>query len=164
MNERIRAREVRLIDQNGQQLGVVAIRLAQQKAKEAGLDLVEVSPNSAPPVAKILNYGKFKYEQQQKAKEAKKAQPKHELKEVRFRVNIEDHDYQTKTKQALKFLSQGHKVKAFVMFKGREQSHPELGQKILNQLTADTKEVAKPDQPPKKEGRNLIVVLSPLTK
>lgn len=161
VNNRIRSREVRVIDQNGTQLGVLDIKTALAKAAQAELDLVEVSPNATPPVVKILNYGKFKYDQQQKEKENRKKNPHHEVKEVRFRVNIETHDLATKTKQATKFLTQGHKVKAIVQLKGREQAHPGQAEKILTTLISDVKDVAAPEQAVKKEGRNFTVTLLP---
>lgn len=163
INERIRAQKVRLIDQDGTQLGVVSLKEAKTRAATAKLDLVEIAPTAEPPVVKILDYGKFKYLQQQKEKEAKKHNPKQDHKEVRFRVTIEDHDFQTKAKQAQKFLSQGYKVKAIVQFKGRQISHPELGTKVMDHLIEQVKEAGKPETPPRKDGRNITVMLIPGT-
>lgn len=140
----------------------MSIKEAKTRASYAKLDLVEIAPTAQPPVVKILDYGKFKYEQQQKEKEAKKANPKHEFKEVRFRVTIEEHDFNTKVNQAIKFLQQGHKVKATVQFKGRQISHPDLGSKIINQLLEALKDVGKPETPPRKDGRNIGVTILPL--
>ena len=154
---------MRLIDNEGKQVGILPVKEALWRARNVGLDLVEISPNTTPPVAKIVNYGKFKYQQQQKEKETRKHQPKHETKELRFRVNIETHDFQTKAKQAVKFLSQGHKVKATVMFKGREQSHPDHGKEILENLVAATALVGSPENGIKREGRGFSVLLQPST-
>ncbi|HRQ00533.1 MAG TPA: translation initiation factor IF-3, partial [Terrimesophilobacter sp.] len=139
-NERIRVPEVRLVGPGGEQVGVVSIDVALRLAQEADLDLVEVAPNSKPPVAKIMNYGKFKYEEAQKAKEARRNQANTVLKEVRFRLKIDKHDYETKRKRAEGFLLGGDKVKAMILFRGREQSRPEMGVKLLQKFAEDVAE------------------------
>ncbi|KAB1641962.1 translation initiation factor IF-3 [Gulosibacter chungangensis] len=160
-NDRIRAREVRLVGPSGEQVGVVKIDMALRLAQEAELDLVEVSPNSNPPVAKIMDYGKFKYEAAQKAKEARRNQANTALKEVRFRLKIDDHDYETKLKRAVGFLESGDKVKAIIQFRGREQSRPEMGAKLLQKFAEDVAEYGHAENRPKLDGRNMVMIVAP---
>ena len=154
--------EVRLVGPNGEQVGVVRIEDAIRLAQEADLDLVEVAPNSKPPVAKIMDFGKFKYETAQKAKEAKRNQSNTILKEVRFRLKIDVHDYETKRKRAEGFLKTGDKVKAMILFRGREQSRPEQGVRLLQRFAADVAEVGAVESTPTIDGRNMVMVIGPL--
>lgn len=140
----------------------MSIDRALRLAAEADLDLVEVAPNSKPPVAKIMDYGKFKYEAAQKAKEARRNQANTVLKEVRFRLKIDTHDYETKTKRAIGFLSQGDKVKAMIQFRGREQSRPELGVRLLQKFSEDIAEFGTVESNPRIDGRNMVMVIAPL--
>ena len=149
------------MDENGEQLNIMPLEEALNLAQSKGLDLVEVSPNSKPPVCRIMNYGKFKFDQAKKEKDAKKKQKQVSLKEVKMRLNIEDHDFQVKTKNAEKFLTEGHKVKVTIMFRGREMAHPELGAVICNKTAERLKDVAVVERMPKAEGRNMIMILSP---
>jgi translation initiation factor IF-3 len=160
-NERIRVPEVRLVGPNGEQIGVVRIEAALRLAQEADLDLVEVAPNSKPPVVKIMDYGKFKYEAAQKAKEARRNQANTVLKEVRFRLKIDDHDYETKRKRAEGFLKSGDKVKAMILFRGREQSRPEQGVRLLKKFADDVAEFGTVESNPKVDGRNMVMVIAP---
>lgn len=161
-NDRIRAHEVRLVGPGGEQVGVVKLEIALRLAAEADLDLVEVSPTSNPPVAKIMDYGKFKYENAQKAKEARRNQANTVLKEVRFRLKIDDHDYETKLKRAIGFLDAGDKVKALIQFRGREQSRPELGIKLLQKFADDVAEYGTTENRPKLDGRNMVMIIAPI--
>lgn len=160
-NDRIRVPEVRLVGPNGEQVGVVRIEDAIRLAQEADLDLVEVAPNSKPPVAKIMDYGKFKYEEAQKAKEARRNQANTILKEVRFRLKIDTHDYETKRKRAEGFLSAGDKVKAMILFRGREQSRPEQGVRLLQRFAEDVSEFGSIESTPMIDGRNMVMVIGP---
>lgn len=153
--------EVRLVGPAGEQVGVVSIDVALRLAQEADLDLVEVAPNSKPPVAKIMNYGKFKYEEAQKAKEARRNQANTILKEVRFRLKIDKHDYETKRKRAEGFLLGGDKVKAMILFRGREQSRPEMGVKLLQKFAEDVAEFGTVEHTPTIDGRNMVMVIGP---
>lgn len=153
--------EVRVIDENGEQLGVMSVEEAMQAAVDAGLDLVEVSPTASPPVCKILDYGKFKYEQQKKKNEAKKKQKTIELKEIKFRPNIDQHDYDVKMRSMHKFIDEGDKVKVTLRFRGRELAHQELGLEVLNRVRDDMAEKAKVEQNPNMEGRQMVMVLAP---
>ncbi len=162
VNERIRVPEVRLIGPGGEQVGIVRIEDALRVAADADLDLVEVAPDARPPVCKIMDYGKFKYEAAQKAKEARRNQANTALKEVRFRLKIDTHDYDTKAKRAIGFLSSGDKVKAMIQFRGREQSRPELGVKLLQQFAADIAEHGTVESSPRIDGRNMVMVVAPL--
>lgn len=162
INDRIRANEVRLVGPEGEQVGVVRLDIALRLAQENDLDLVEVSPNSTPPVVKIMDYGKFKYEAAQKAKEARKNQANTVLKEVRFRLKIDTHDYETKRKRAAGFLAHGDKVKAMILFRGREQSRPELGVKLLQRFADDLAEVGQVEFTPTIDGRNMVMIIGPL--
>ncbi|GAA2915630.1 translation initiation factor IF-3 [Microbacterium keratanolyticum] len=161
-NERIRVPEVRLVGPAGEQIGVVRIEAALRLAQEADLDLVEVAPNSKPPVVKIMDYGKFKYEAAQKAKEARRNQANTILKEVRFRLKIEAHDYTTKLKRAEGFLQAGDKVKAMILFRGREQSRPEQGVRLLQKFAEDVAEFGTVESNPTIDGRNMVMVVAPL--
>jgi len=160
-NDRIRVPEVRLVGPGGEQVGVVAIDVALKLAQEADLDLVEVAPNSKPPVAKIMDYGKFKYEEAQKAKEARRNQANTILKEVRFRLKIDKHDYETKRKRAEGFLQSGDKVKAMILFRGREQSRPEQGVRLLQRFAEDVAEFGSVESTPMIDGRNMVMVIGP---
>lgn len=162
INDRIRAAEVRLVGPGGEQVGVVKVDVALRLAQEAELDLVEVAPNSKPPVAKIMDYGKFKYEAAQKAKEARRNQANTVLKEVRFRLKIDDHDYETKRKRAIGFLESGDKVKAMIQFRGREQSRPELGVRLLQRFADDVQEHGSVESNPTIDGRNMVMIIGPL--
>jgi translation initiation factor IF-3 len=161
MNEDIRVPEVRLIDHTGQNVGVVATSLAMARAQEAGLDLVEISPDSNPPVAKILDYGKFKYQEQKKAAEARKRQKVVEIKEIKMRPSIDDHDYDVKMRSMKRFFDEGDKVKVTLRFRGRELSHQELGWQVLQRVKSDTEPVAKVEAEPRMEGRQMVMVLAP---
>jgi translation initiation factor IF-3 len=152
---------VRVIGVDGEQIGIMATRDALRLAQEKGYDLVEVSPQAKPPVCKIMDYGKYKYELSKKAKDAKKKQRFWHLKEMRFRPKTEDHDYTFKMKHIREFLSQGNKVKVFVGFRGREMSHREFGQKIMERLQADLTDVGIVEQKPKMEGRSLTMTIMP---
>jgi len=162
INDRIRATEVRLVGPEGEQVGVVRVDIALRLAQEADLDLVEVSPNSNPPVVKVMDYGKFKYEAAQKAKEARKNQANTVLKEVRFRLKIDTHDYETKRKRAETFLKAGDKVKAMILFRGREQSRPEQGVRLLQRFAEDVSEFGVVEFTPTIDGRNMVMVIGPL--
>lgn len=161
MNEQIRAREVRVVGSDGEQLGIMNLRDALIVAGEKNLDLVAVSLNAKPPVCRIMDFGKYKFEQSKREKEARRNQKIITVKEVKVRPNIEDHDFDVKLKNAIRFLSNGDKVKASVMFRGREITHPELGQKLLLRLAKEVEELAVVERVPKVEGRNMIMILSP---
>lgn len=161
VNRAITAQQVRLIDQNGEALGIVPIRVAQSKANEAGLDLVEVSPNANPPVCKIIDYGKLKYELQKKKSEAKKKQKIIEIKEVKFTPAIGEHDYQVKLSSIMRFIKEGNKVKITLKFRGREISKQEFGVKILERIIEDVKSIAKNEGKPQLEGRQMMMILTP---
>ncbi|WP_396789785.1 translation initiation factor IF-3 [Microcella alkalica] len=154
--------EVRLVGPGGEQVGVVKIEVALRLAQEADLDLVEVAPNSKPPVVKIMDYGKFKYEAAQKAKEARRNQANTILKEVRFRLKIDKHDYETKRKRAEGFLKDGDKVKAMILFRGREQSRPEQGVRLLQRFAEDVAEFGSVESTPTIDGRNMVMIIGPL--
>ncbi|HYV67945.1 MAG TPA: translation initiation factor IF-3 [Myxococcales bacterium] len=160
-NRRIRARELRVIGPEGEQLGVLPLETALAKAQEFGLDLVEVSPMAKPPVCKIMDYGKFKYETKKKASEAKKKQTVVKLKEVKFRPKTEEHDYAFKTKAIREFLAEGNKARVTVMFRGREITHREIGQAILRRIETELKDIAVVEQPSRLEGRLLFMILAP---
>ena len=161
-NDRIRVPQVRLVGPAGEQVGVVRIEDALRLAQEAELDLVEVAPNSVPPVVKIMDFGKFKYEQAQKLKEARRNQANTILKEVRFRLKIDKHDYETKRKRAEGFLQGGDKVKAMILFRGREQSRPEQGVRLLQRFAEDVAEFGTVESTPTIDGRNMVMVIGPL--
>ena len=153
--------KVRVIDENGENLGVLYTREAIEQAAEVGLDLVEVSPNADPPVCKFLDIGKFKYEAQKKANLARKTQKTQEIKEIKMRPNIDDHDYDTKMRSVVKFLEEGDKVKVTLRFRGRELSHQQLGMQLLQRVAEETAEVAKVEAYPRMEGRQMLMVISP---
>jgi translation initiation factor IF-3 len=161
INERIRAAEVRLIDENGEQVGVIPTEDALERAREKDLDLVEVAPNSKPPVTRILDYSKYKYEQEQKAKAARKHQQQTNIREIKLRPKIAQHDYETKRGHVERFLKQNDKVKVTIMFRGREQSHPERGRMLLDRLFQDVSGMAIVEQEPLQEGRNMHMLLAP---
>ena len=162
INDEITASSCRLIGVDGSQLGLFAIRDAQRVADDQGLDLVEIAPNAEPPVCKVMDYGKFKYQQAMKAKQARKNQNKIEVKEMKFRPKIDVGDYTTKKKHVLRFLEAGNKVKITIMFRGREMAHPEQGLSILERLADDLKDVAVIENQPKMEGRNMHMLIAPL--
>lgn len=164
INERIRTPRVRLIGEDGTMLGIFAIEDAQRVADDAGLDLVEISPQADPPVCKVMDYGKFKYEQTMKAKAARKNQTRVEIKEMKFRPKVDKHDYETKKKHILRFLDAGAKVKVTIMFRGREMAHPDLGLSILERLADDLKDLAVIESQPKLEGRNMHMLIAPVKK
>jgi translation initiation factor IF-3 len=161
INDRIRVPEVRLIDENGEQVGVIPTEDALERARERDLDLVEVAPNSKPPVTRILDYSKYKYEQEQKAKAARKHQQQTNIREIKLRPKIAQHDYETKRGHVMRFLNQQDKVKVTIMFRGREQSHPERGRMLLDRLFQDVSEMAVVEQEPLQEGRNMHMLLAP---
>ena len=161
INEEIRVREVRLVSDDGEQLGIVPVRDALGIALEKGLDLVEVAPSAQPPVCRLMDYGKFKFEQNKREKEARKKQKIISVKEVKMRPNIEEHDFQVKAKNARKFLSGGDKVKLTIMFRGREITHPELGEKLSLKFVGELTDISSVEKPPKVEGRNMVTVLIP---
>ena len=161
INDAIRVREVRLIDENGQQLGIKPIRFAQDYANERGLDLVEVAPQAEPPVCRVMNFSKYRYEQELKAKAARKHQSQIVIKEIKFRPKVGVHDYETKKGHVLRFLKARDKVKVTIMFRGREMVHPERGEALLMRLFEDIKEYAVIESPPNLDGRNMIMMLAP---
>ncbi|MEW6014412.1 MAG: translation initiation factor IF-3 [Candidatus Zixiibacteriota bacterium] len=161
VNEQISISPVRLIGASGEQIGIIPIREALERAREANLDLVEVSPTSRPPVCRIMDFGKYKYELAKKAKLARKKQHVVQMKEMRYRPKIDEHDFQFKTKHVREFLMQGSKVKAFVMFSGREMAHTEYGYKLLERVVQELSDISTIEQTAKLEGRNLTVILNP---
>ena len=161
VNEKIRAREVRLINQNGKNLGIVSSREALDMAREVGLDLLEISPLANPPVCKIMDYGKWKYEEQKKLSEAKKAQKVVEIKELKIRPNIDVHDFQVKVKAARRFIEDGNKVKFTVRFKGREISNQDAGLSLLNRIKEELGDIIKIDKEPSMEGRQMVMFVVP---
>ena len=164
VNEGIRAREVRLIDQNGQQLGIKTKNEALEIAARVNLDVVLVAPNAKPPVARIMDYGKYKFEQQKKEKEARKKQKVINVKEVRLSPSIEEHDFNTKLRNAIKFLKKGDKVKASIRFRGRAITHKEIGQEVLERFAESCKDVAIVESRPKMDGRSMFMMLAPKTE
>ena len=163
INEAIREKEIRVIDADGSQLGVISSKEALQKAAERDLDLVMISPNAAPPVCKIMDYGKYRFEQTKREKEAKKKQKVIEVKEIRMGLNIDTHDLETKVGQTIKFLKQGNKVKVAVRFRGREMAHKELGVSLIEKFQELCAEYGVADKPAKMEGRSLVVILNAKT-
>jgi translation initiation factor IF-3 len=161
VNEQIRVRQVRLIAADGQQVGIVETRDALRRAREEDLDLVLVGEAAQPPVAKLLDYGKYRFELQQQTKEARKRSRQQEMKSIKFRVKIDDHDYETKVNHIRRFLKAGHKVKVTIMFRGRERTHPELGQGILNRVAADVTSLAVMDSAPSIAGMDMNMILRP---
>ena len=164
INEGIRVREVRLIDENGGQLGIVPTTEALNKAREAGLDLIEVAPNANPPVCKILDYGKYKFDQEKRMKEAKKNQKQIKMKEIRMQPKIEEHDLNFKTKHIQEFLEEGNKVKVTIRFRGRELAHTELGKDVLDKIAEKLDIGFSVDKKPAMEGRYMSMILSPKSK
>jgi translation initiation factor IF-3 len=162
VNEEIYATKCRLIGADGEQLGIYSVDSALDRADDAGYDLVEIAPHADPPVCKIMDYGKFKYELSQKAKLAKKNQQKIEIKEMKFRPKVDVGDYNTKKKHILRFLAAGAKVKVTIMFRGREMAYPELGRAILDRLKADLEDIAVVENMPKLEGRNMHMLIAPV--
>ena len=161
INEEIRVPRVLLIDENGEKQGEMPTAAALEAAQEAGLDLVEVSPTAVPPVCKILDYGKFKFQEQKKKNEARKRQKIVEVKEIKLRPNIDDHDYDVKAKAMHRFFEEGDKVKVTLRFRGREMAHPELGMQLLQKVKADFEESTKVEYEPRIEGRQMIMILAP---
>ncbi len=161
INDEIRAKEVRLVGAEGEQIGITPIREALQMAIDLNLDLVNVAPQAKPPVCRIMDYGKFRYEQQKKDKEARKNQKIVDIKEVWFRSNIEEHDYQTKLRNVVKFLNEGDKVKCSVRYRGREIAHAAIGQRILERVKVEVAELCTIERQPKLEGRSMIMILAP---
>ncbi len=164
INERIRAQRCRLISEDGEQLGIFNTADAQQIADEKNLDLVEIAPNADPPVCRIMDYGKYKYEQAMKAKRARKHQTTVQIKEIKFRPKIDKHDYETKKRHVVRFLEAGAKVKVTIMFRGREMAHAERGLAILERLAEELNELGTVENAPKLEGRNMFMLLAPLKK
>jgi translation initiation factor IF-3 len=161
INDRIDAREILLIDAEGQKRGVMSPRQALILAEEAGLDLVEISPGTEPPVCKILDYGKFKFQSQKKAAEARKKQKVIEIKEIKVRPNIDTHDYEVKMRAMKRFFEEGDKVKVTLRFRGREMAHQDIGMRLLDQVKTDTADIAKVESEPRFEGRQCVMVLAP---
>nr|WP_166180007.1 translation initiation factor IF-3 [Altererythrobacter segetis] len=160
-DDMIQSDKVRVIDENGENLGVMYTKEAMEQANELGLNLVEVSPNADPPVAKYLDVGKYRYEAQKKANAARKTQKTQEIKEIKMRPNIDVHDYDVKMRSVRKFLEEGDKVKMTLRFRGREMAHQELGMDLLNRVRDDTAEIAKIEAYPRLEGRQMLMVLAP---
>ena len=161
INEQIRDKELRVIDSDGTQLGIMPLRRAMELAEQKNLDLVKIAPQANPPVCKIIDYGKFRFEQAKREKEARKNQRVVEIKEVRLSLNIDTHDFETKKNHALRFISEGNKVKASIRFRGREMGHPELGLEIMRRFADAMSEVANVEKPAKLEGRMMSIFLSP---
>jgi translation initiation factor IF-3 len=161
INDAIRVPRVRLVEENGGQVGIKATAEALEYAYSKGLDLVEIAPQADPPVAKVMDYGKYRYEQEQKAKQARKHQLQIHVKEIKLRPKIQPHDYNTKKGHVVRFLNQRAKVKVTIMFRGRETSHPERGRDLLMRLAEDVKEIGMIEQPPLLDGRNMVMVLGP---
>lgn len=164
LNERIRANQVRVVDDQGEQLGLMTSRQANDIARERNLDLVEVAPNANPPVCRIIDYGKYKYEQSKRESEAKKRQKTSELKGIRMRPRIDGHDLMTKANHAKKFLSEGDKVKVTMLFRSREASHPEFARRSMDRLADEVKDVGVIERPPMLEGRQMTMILAPKTE
>ncbi|MFN8058925.1 MAG: translation initiation factor IF-3 [Vicinamibacterales bacterium] len=163
VNERIRVREIRVIDDKGEQLGIMAPAQALAIARERGLDLVEVSATANPPVCRIMDFGRYQYQEQKRARQARKHQKTIEVKEIKFRPKVDEHDYQFKKKHIERFLAEGDKVKATVFFRGREIAHPEIGHRILERLLQELVDVASPETMPRREGNQLHVILTQKT-
>lgn len=161
INWEIKAPEVRVIESDGKQLGVLPVKEAIKIAEERGLDLVEVAPNSQPPVCRIMNYGKYKYQQSKRTQEARKHQTVIHIKEVKVRPRTEEHDFQFKLRHVKRFLDEGNKVKISILFRGREIAHPEFGKELLNRFVEGVKDVTVIEQSPRLEGRNMVMILAP---
>jgi translation initiation factor IF-3 len=162
VNDRIRCPEIRLIGAEGENLGVVTPERGLELAEQADLDLVEISPNANPPVCKIMDFGKFKYETQKREAEARKNQKVIEVKEVKFRPNTDTHDYEVKMRNVVKFLEKGDKVKVTLRFRGREMAHQNLGRELLERVAADVQEIGKVENMPKMEGRQMVMMIGPV--
>ncbi|WP_375692054.1 translation initiation factor IF-3 [Pseudooceanicola sp. LIPI14-2-Ac024] len=162
VNDKIRAPEIRLIGPEGENIGVVSPSRGMQIAEEAGLDLVEISPNATPPVCKVMDFGKFKYETQKRESEARKKQKIIEVKEVKFRPNTDVHDYDVKMRNVIRFLEGGDKVKVTLRFRGREMAHQNLGRELLERVAEDVKEIGKVENMPKMEGRQMVMMIGPV--
>ncbi|WP_366142873.1 translation initiation factor IF-3 [Pseudooceanicola sp.] len=161
INEKIRSSQIRLIGAEGENVGVVTPARAMEMAEEAGLDLVEISPNAEPPVCKIMDFGKFKYEQQKRESEARKKQKTIEVKEVKFRPNTDTNDYDVKMRNVFRFLEAGDKVKITLRFRGREMAHQNLGRELLERVAADVQDVGKVENMPRMEGRQMVMMIGP---
>ncbi|GAB4006255.1 translation initiation factor IF-3 [Glycomyces albus] len=161
VNDQIRAREVRLVGPQGEQVGIVPIDKAQQLAADVDMDLVEVAPTARPPVCKLMDYGKFKYESAQKARASRRNQQQTVIKEMKLRPKIDTHDYETKKGHIVRFLKAGDKVKITIMFRGREQSRPELGRRLLDKLADEIADLGAVESAPKQDGRNMVMVVAP---
>jgi translation initiation factor IF-3 len=161
INEKIRADQVRLIGPNGEQVGIMSVQEALNYADRLNLDLVEVAPMANPPVCKVMDYGKYRYEQEQKAKEARKRQTTVSIKEIKLRPKIDDHDFDTKKGHVERFLKKGDKVKLTIMFRGRELVHPHLGEKLLRRMAEDLVEIGEIESQPSLDGRNMVMMLAP---
>lgn len=164
VNRQIRISPVRVITPDGEQAGIIPIERAMEMAEELGLDLVEVAPMARPPVCRIMDYGKYKYEEQRQAREARKRQHHVQIKEVKMRPGIEDHDFEFKTRHARRFLEEGNKVKLTMMFRGRQMAHPEFGRQVLDRVSTMLQDVSKVEQHPQLEGRSMVMVLAPTAK
>lgn len=164
VNDRIRVPEVRLVGPSGEQVGIVRVNDALRLAEEANLDLVEVAPNAKPPVAKLMDYGKYKYEQAQKAREARRNQVNTQIKEIRIGLKIDQHDYETKLKAMMKFLDAGDKVKVQLRFRGREQSRPEMGLQLMQRIAQDAEENGVVESAPRVDGRSMVMVVAPIRR
>ena len=160
MNERIRDPEVRLVDENGEQMGVVATESARERARELGMDLVEVAPNARPPVCRLMDYGKYKYELRKKQQEARAKQHRIRIKGIRLRPKTDEHDFQVKLERARKFLEQGNKVQVTLLFRGREMAHIDLGRNLLFRFAKDLEEICTVERHPKMEGRRMTLLLN----
>jgi translation initiation factor IF-3 len=161
INWGIRAQEVRVIDSAGKQAGIMPLKEAMKIAEEQGLDLVEVAPNANPPVCRVMNYGKYKYQQSKRSQEARKHQTVIQVKEVKLRPRTEEHDFQFKLRHAKRFLSEGNKVKISILFRGRELAHPEFGRDMMNRFLEEVKDIMVVEQAPRLEGRNMVMVVAP---
>ncbi|WP_412029956.1 translation initiation factor IF-3 [Deinococcus yunweiensis] len=161
VNEQIRVRQIRLIGAEGEQVGIIDTRDAMNMAREAGMDLVMVSPQAVPPVCRLLDYGRFRYEQQQNEKENRKRARAQEVKAIKFRVKIDDHDFNTKTGHVRRFLEEGHKVKVTIMFRGRERTHPELGERILTRVSETLADIGAPESMPSMMGMDMNMIMAP---
>jgi translation initiation factor IF-3 len=162
VNDQIRISPIRLIGGDGEQVGIVSLDEAKQRAEDAGLDLVEVAPEARPPVCKLMDYGKYRYEEQRKAREARKRQHTVSVKEVKYRPGIEEHDFEFKTRHVRRFLDEGDKVKVTMMFRGRQLSHPELGLEVLERVGEAIQDLGKVETAPTREGRTMFMVIAPL--
>lgn len=161
INEQIRDKEIRVVDTDGSQLGIMPAKQALELAEQKGLDLVKIAPQAKPPVCKIIDYGKFRFEQSKREKEQRKNQRVVDIKEVRLSLNIDTHDFETKKNHAVRFISEGNKVKASIRFRGREMGHPELGEEIMQRFADAMSEVANVEKPAKLEGRTMLMFLAP---